>query len=224
MNDIWLIVKKEWVGFVKSDKWIFVIYSVLIIAWSFLAASNLAALVSGAGYLWLVFFSVIISGNFSNSTFVAERMNGSLEILLTAGISRQGILFGKIFFIVLISSILGVLCYTAALVITVFQGQDLGVMFLILPVGKAMSLYAVACFMNAACGAWLSIRITNPRLLPFVNLFVLFIIVVMHSVLSDVFSLSLWSLAVSLAVAGGVFTFLALKEFKSERVVQPVVY
>ena len=150
MNDIRLIVRKEWTGFVKSDKWIFIVYGLLIIAWSVLLSTNLAAMATGAGYLWLGFFSVIISGNFSNSTFVAERMSGSLEILLTAGVSRQGILLGKVAFVIVMSSIMGAVCYVAAMVIALLRGEEPAIFIHLMPAGKALVLYGVACFMNAA--------------------------------------------------------------------------
>ena len=92
MKDFLLIIRKEWTGFSKSDCGIFFIYGILVLAWSFLLSTNITMLLTGTEYLWLVFFSVIVSGNFSNTTFVAERMNGSLEILLTSGIARNAIL------------------------------------------------------------------------------------------------------------------------------------
>ena len=224
MKDIWLIVRKEWKGFAKSDRWIFVIYGILVLAWSFLLSQNISVLSSRTGYLWLAFFSVIISGNFSNTTFVAERMSGSLEILLTSGISRQSILSGKMFFIVIMSTVMGIFCYIIALAINSLKGENIGILLRIIPVWEELILYISACFMNAACGAWLSVRINTPRLLPFVNLFVLVIIVIIHGVLSEVFSLSLWSLIIALALTGAFFCFFAFRDFKSERVIQPVVY
>lgn len=224
MKDIWLIIRKEWAGFAKSDRGIFVIYGILVLAWSFLLSSNMNMLASGAGYLWLVFFSVIVSGNFSNTTFVSERMNGSLEILLTSGISRQSILSGKISFVIIMSTVMGFLCYIIALALNSFRGDSIYITLSVIPVWKEMVLYIAACFMNAACGAWLSVRITNPRLLHFVNLFVLGLIVIIHAVLSAFISLSLWYLAVILVFMGAIFCIFAFRDYRSERVIQPVVY
>ncbi len=224
MKDIWLIVRKEWTGFAKSDRGIFLVYGILVLAWSFLLSSNINLLLAGAGYLWLIFFSVIVSGNFSNTTFSAERISGSLEILLTSGITRNAILIGKIAFVIVMSIILGFLCYILAVGIYVVKGENFNLVLSIIPAGKMMLLYSVACFMNGTCGAWLAVRINNPRLLHFVNLFVLVLIVIIHTVLSTIFTLSIWSLFTVLGITGILFFLLAARDFKSERVIQPVVY
>ena len=224
MKHILLIFVKEWKGFIKSDKWIFVIYAILICAWGYLISNNMYSLSSKTGALWLAFFSVIISGNFSSTTFVAERMNGSLEILLTSGISRQSILSGKITFIVVMSTVMGILCYCFALGVRTAKGESLQVLLRIIPVWQVIVLYSAACFLNSACGAWLSVRINSPRLLPFVNLIVLGIIVVVHELLSYKISLTLWSLAAVLVLVGGLFYLLALRDFRGEGVIQPLIY
>ncbi len=221
---MWLIIRKEWTGFVKSDRWIFVIYGFLVIAWSFLLSPNMNMLASGTGYLWLAFFSVIISGNFSSTTFVAERMSGSLEILLTSGISRQSILLGKIAFVVIMSTGMGITCYIIALIINTVQGENVLVLLKIVPIGEEIALYVGACFMNATCGAWVSVRVSSPRLLPFVNLFVLGLVVIIFTLLADTFLLSIWYLIIALVGIGTIFYSLAYKEFNSERVIQPIVY
>jgi ABC-type transport system involved in multi-copper enzyme maturation permease subunit len=182
------------------------------------------SLSSKTGALWLAFFSVIISGNFSSTTFVAERMNGSLEILLTSGVSRQSILSGKIAFIVIMSTVMGILCYFFALGVRSVKGDQISILLKIVPVWGVIILYMTACFLNASCGAWLSVRINSPRLLPFVNLVVLGIIVVVHELLSYKISLSLWSLSCVLTVVGALFYMLALKDFRGEGVIQPLVY
>ncbi len=224
MKDSWLIIRKEWTGFAKSDRGVFLVYGVLVLAWSVLLSSNIETLLAGAGYLWLIFFSVIVSGNFSNTTFSAERISGSLEILLTSGVSRTAILLGKIAFVIAMSIVLGFICYVLAVGIYLFKGEKIDLILNIIPAGRMMILYSTACFMNGACGAWLAVRVNNPRLLHFVNLFVLVLIVAVHAFLSTFFSLSIWSLFVALAFMGGLFMLLAVRDFKSDRVLQPVVY
>ncbi len=224
MKQILLIISKEWVGFIKSDKWIFLIYGILICAWGFLISNNMHSLSSKTGALWLAFFSVIISGNFSNTAFVAERMSGALEILLTSGLSRKSIVLGKIFFIVIMSTIMGTLCYFIALGVRTAKGDSFQVLIRLIPLWKIILLYASACFLNATCGAWLSVRVKSPRLLPFVNLMVLGIIVVSHELLSYKIGLSLWSLSMVMTFVGLIFYLFALRDFNSERVLQPLVY
>lgn len=224
MNDILLIVHKEWAGFSKSDRGVFIVYALLVFAWSFLLSMNMSVLGSEAGYLWFIFFSVIVSGNFSNTTFIAERMGGSLEILLCCGISRRALVTGKIAYIIIMSTILGCLCYLSALGILIMRGEDMRGTIRVIPVGKDLLLYGAACFMNATCGAWLSVRINNPRLLPFINLFVMGLIIILYTLLSVFYFFSEWALVVVLIGAGVVFTILSFKEFAGERVIQPIVY
>lgn len=224
MKEIWLVTRKEWKGFAKSDGWIFIIYGILVIAWGLLLSNNIGILTSGTGYLWLAFFSVIISGNFTNMAFVAERMSGSLEILLTSGVSRKSILNGKILFIIIVSMGMGFLCYLVALGINGVKGENVVFLIKVSPIGEELILYFSACFMNAACGAWFSVRINNPRILPFINLFILVIIVVIHGIVSEMYALTPWSLIIALGFVGILFYYFACRDFKSERVIQPVVY
>lgn len=224
MKEILLILNKEWMAFAKSDRGIFVIYGILILMWSFILSSNITMLASESGTLWLVFFSVIVSGNFSTTTFVAERLNGSLEILLTCGVSRQSILAGKVLFVIAMATIMGLLCYGFALVYNGFKYGTVGVILSTMPPLEEIILYVSACFMNASCGAALSLRITNPRYLPFINLFILGVIVTLYMILSQVFSFTAWLLVGFLLVTGALFFVVAYHDYKTERIIQPFVY
>src|SRR5512142_64214 len=117
MRDALLIFKKEWASLIGSDRGLFVVYFVLITGWGCLLATWRAAAVPlGAGSaasfdlvatIWYASFSVIVAATFSNTAFVSERVSGSLEILLTCGISRSGILYGKIAFIFFMTGLVG---------------------------------------------------------------------------------------------------------------------
>lgn len=220
MRDMFLVLRKEWKAFTKSESGIFFIYGILIFAWSFLISSEFNSISTGDGYLWLVFFSVIISGNFSNSVFVSERMSGSLEILLTSGISRRSILYGKSAFVMIMSVCMGFLCYCIAFLINIYLRESYVIFNPTLPV----CIYISACFMNTSCGAWLSVRLTNPRLVHFANLFMLAFVIVLHRVLSLYVALSDWSLTAVLFAMGFLLMILAYRNYKSERIIQPVVY
>lgn len=224
MNDIWLIFKKEWLAFLRSDRGIFLSYGIMIIAWSFLLASNMNKMSSGTGYLWLVFFSVLVSANFSNTTFIAERITGSLEILITSGLNRSLILAGKIIFIVVMSTVLGIFCYGVAILIKYAQGENLTLLLQMTSVLGELFLYISACLMNASCSAWLSVKMSSPRLLHFVNLFLLASVVIVHTIISQFQELTLWSLSIGLLVMSAVFIIFAIRAFKSEKVIQPIVY
>ena len=108
MKKLNAIISKEWKSFVGSDRGVFAVYAVLILSWSFLPLYK--GLSMGMEDVWWLFFSVVISGNFSNTVFVSERLSGSMEILLTSGFPRDTVLFGKAAFITGISIAIGTLC------------------------------------------------------------------------------------------------------------------
>ncbi|MBD3316925.1 MAG: ABC transporter permease subunit [Chitinivibrionales bacterium] len=222
MNHIILMIKKEWDGFRASDIGSFAVYGILVLAWSALIAGNLTEFGAQTSALWLVFLSVIVSGNFAATVFVAERMTGSLEVLLTSGISRPAILAGKIAYIVIMSLALGTLCYLLALVWAVFGGTSLARIAGTIPIVNHAFLFGSACYMNASSGAWLSMHLSNPRLSNFANLLVLALVISVHAALAELFNLPLWVLPSTLLVIGLIFQIAATRAFKSERVIQPL--
>ncbi len=219
MKDIIPIIQKEWGSFVGSEKGLFAIYAILILVWSFLPFNNLGTFAL-SGTVWWLFFSVIISGNFSNSAFVAERMNGSMEILLTAGFSRFGVLVGKMMFVIVMSVIIGCLCFSLSLLWVSLLGRE-G----LAPgqsVGFTFVLYVAGTFMNVCAGAWLSIRLSSPRLIPFINILIVGIVcVIFYSLYYSLF-ISEWALIGLLGLGGFIFCFAAIKDFESEKIIAPI--
>ena len=160
MNDVISILRKEWRTFTGSEKGVFVVYAILVLVWSFMPLYNNAGSFALGGAVWWLFFSVIVSGNFANTVFVAERMSGSMEILLTCGFSREGVLFGKVLFVMVMSAIVGSLLLGLSLVWFLLSGSAapaIGPSFL-----DAVLLYAAGTFLNATAGAWMSIRLASP--------------------------------------------------------------
>lgn len=221
-----LIVKNSWNSFLRSDRSVFLVYAILIVVWSIVLASNMHQLALEANTLWWVFFSVVISGNFSSTAFTAERLTGSLEIVLTSGLSRMGILVGKLAYVILMSVALGMLSYGLGLAWLALVRDDLPVLIRAMDFANLAALYMAACFMNASCGAWLSVHLANPRLSHFATLLVLGVIVGVHAVLtaSMPVAVSAWILPAALLVVGSVFFTLAVKDFSGEKVVQPFTY
>jgi len=224
MKGIGIIIKNEWLNFIRSDRGVFLVYGILIAVWSIVLASNLHRSAFETNTLWWIFFSVIVSGTFSNTTFVSERLSGALEIVLTCGLSRAAILAGKVVFIICMSVLFGLLCYGCALAeaaMTRFvptAGMTAG------DAAALVALYLAACYMNAACGAWLSIRLGNPRLSHFANLLVLGLIVGTHALLAAFVLIPAWALPAALVCMGTLFMLFALRDFASERVVQPYAF
>ena len=108
MKSILQVLRKEWMCFIGSDRGVFGLYAILVL-------SEFSAWIrddSGIrlGALWLVLFSVVVSANFSRTVFISERITGALEILITSGLSRSSILFGKMLFVIMMSLIIGGIC------------------------------------------------------------------------------------------------------------------
>ncbi|MBN1758654.1 MAG: hypothetical protein JW863_10070 [Chitinispirillaceae bacterium] len=217
MNGILIIIRKEWRTFAGSDRGMFLLYAILIVSWSFMLANPSTGPVE-TGPLWLVFFSVVISANFSNTVFISERLNGNLEILLTSGIARKHILFGKMIFIAGISTLIGLVCiaFSSFLRSAVFHttGSSTG--------PAEVLLYCCAVFMNTAGSAWLSVFMSNPRLLHLANLFTLALLITAYMVISAYLPLPPETLSAVLVLLGIGATIFAVRLYESEKILQPV--
>jgi ABC-type transport system involved in multi-copper enzyme maturation permease subunit len=216
MRGIRAVVEKEWRCFRGSDRGLFIFYGVLVVSWSlFLAFRENPAMTSGPW--WLVFFSVVVTANFSNTVFISERVNGALEILITAGFSRKAILAGKMLFILLMSVFMGFICLLLGMIIrNSIQGAS---DFLL---AEDFLIFTGAAFLNTSGAAFLSVRMSNPRLLHIGNMFILLLIVILYSVLSFATVVSPLILVIMLFTVSLLFTWLAAIEFESERILRPV--
>jgi ABC-type Na+ efflux pump permease subunit len=219
MSGTLTILRKEWRCFLGSDRGIFILYAVLIVSWSImLAAPDINAI--RAGPLWLVFFSVVISANFSNTVFIAERVNGVLEILLTSGLSRRHILYGKMVFVAGMSIAVGILCVAISplwkLLLYPESNWNLS--------ADALLLYVAAAFMNTASSACLSVRMGNPRMLHLANLLLLALLLALHTAASYFITVPPYALALVLLVIGATATAAAQRLYESEKILQPVVW
>jgi ABC-type Na+ efflux pump permease subunit len=210
------VVLKEWLNFKGSERGLLLVYGILVLAWSFFPLNKEL----GAGPIWWLFFSVIICGNFTNTVFVSERLNGSMEILLTSGFPRNSVLFGKIAFVLLISIVMGMLCFCLSMVWLRIAGREK--MFLSLEVIYNVLLFCCGVLMNVAFGAWMSFRLQSPRLIPFMTVMVMGGIVAGFYGLVFLFGLPQWTLGLILTIAAVIFGLFARKEFHGEKVIQPI--
>jgi ABC-type Na+ efflux pump permease subunit len=218
MKGLKTIICKEWKCFIGSDRGVFILYAVLVLSWSFFLIGGSDS--SRAGPLWLVFFSVVVAANFSNTVFISERISGALEILITSGLSRNSILFGKMSFVMGMSLVIGggcmgLACFWQHLMydyeITTLRTLD-------------FVTYAASAFLNTAGSAFLSVRMPNPRLLHLANLLLTGCVVVAYTVLSLYYPVPDFFLPLFLVLIGLVSSILAKNEFNSERVLQPVIF
>jgi ABC-type Na+ efflux pump permease subunit len=219
MKKLNAIISKEWKTFLGSERGVFAVYGVLILSWSFLPLyKGLAG--TGIEDIWWLFFSVVISGTFSNTVFVSERLGGSMEILLTSGFTRNAVLFGKTVFIIGMSIAIGGICLAFSrlwLFLSEQGGSGLDRAFF-----YGAGLYCAGTCMNAACGAWMSVRLQSPRLIPIVTILVMSLIVAGFSVLLYFVNVPQWLFPVILLSAAFVFYVLAKKGFNGEKIVQPI--
>jgi len=220
MKDTLTIIKKEWRSFFGSEKGVFAVHGILIFVWSFIPLSSGSGSVLSGNPLWWLFFSVIVSGSFANSVFVAERLSGSMEILLTSGFPRNSVLMGKTGFVILMAVVIGGLSFAlsflwASLISKQCLFQTDSLLF-------GALLYCAGTFMNAAAGAWMSIRLSSPRLLPFVNLLFVGLVCGIYYALRYAAGVPGWPLFLFLAAAGIAFLLLAKKDFNGEKIIAPL--
>ncbi|MDR0330798.1 MAG: ABC transporter permease subunit [Chitinispirillales bacterium] len=214
MTGLAAILQKELKNLVNSDKGTFAVYAVISVVWSF-------SLLFDGGGIWLVFFSVIIAANFSATVFISERVSGTLEVLITSGVSRDAVLFGKMFFVIAMTSAMGAVCAALAFLWRVLL-PDAGAAR---PLGLAdAALYLGATVLNAAASAYLSARMGNPRFLHFVNLFMTGAAVAVYGAISSNTAAHPLILAAAFLLMGLAFAVLARREFAGERIIRPVIF
>ena len=218
MNQCFLMLKKEWLNFANSDRGIFLVYLVFIAGWSVLRAS----MNSGGPEvtpIWSIAFSVFIAANFSGTVFVSERMSGSLEILLTSGLSRSAILYGKMLFVIIMTLVIGMVWALAAFILQTFISPLRENLFQ----GDLLLIYASATFLNAA-SAYFSVWLPNPRFLYFINLLMIILISAVYLAIAALRLPQPLSIMAGLLILLGIlFTLLAGRAFESERIIKPIV-
>lgn len=219
MNGVLTILQKEWRCFLGSDRGIFLLYGVLMLSWSVMLASPGDA-AEQTGQIWFIFFSVVISANFSNTVFIAERVNGILEILLTSGLSRKQILYGKMLFVAGMSIGIGSICIVVSNLwrYLLYDNQS-GTLYV-----TDVIVYCCAVLMNTASSAYFSVKMTNPRLLHLLNLLILGTIVVLHTIATGFIPLPVWALPVLLLAVAMWGTLAARRLYESEKILQPVLF
>jgi ABC-type Na+ efflux pump permease subunit len=221
MGDTLIVLRNEWRSFVCSDRGLFVVYAVMIVGWGFLIATWRSYILFFAPF-WLASFSVIIAATFANSVFVSDRISGSLEILLTSGISRTGILCGKLAFIFLTTLAVGALCMgLASIVRYMLLSAMVGAEVIIGASGIAV--YCGAAFLTASSSAYFSVLLPNPRVLHFINLIMVIFLVCLYTALTSVWQIPLYVLAILLFLFGAVFFLLAKKIFDGERITKLII-
>jgi len=219
MTGLLTVVRKELKCF-GGDRGQLLIYAVMSAMWSLaLFIGGVTGDTVGARF-WSVFFAVIVAAGFSGTVFISERVTGTLEVLITSGISRDAVFFGKMIFAVVMSMAVGLLCAVFALMWGVALGAgrppSLGI--------NDAVLYVSTAYLNAAVSACLSVRMGNPRFLHFINLFMTAGLLAVYSAALALFAASWSVLAGGFLLIGVLFTFLARREFAGEGITRPVIF
>jgi hypothetical protein len=219
------ILSLEWRKFRAGELGQFILYAVIMLIWSASFGTMQNQDKSWLSIAWWLFFSVVITATFSSSVFVSERVAGSLEILLTSGISRRAILYGKTLFCVGMSLLIGYACFGLSMVWQFIRIQSEAAPFE-QPPPEALALFLAAAFFNTMFGAWMTIKLASPRMLYLLNMLVVAVIFTIYYMLLMQTSLpvNVWWLIGMVLLLGGALVPLVEHEFNSERVIKPVTF
>jgi ABC-type transport system involved in cytochrome c biogenesis permease component len=221
MNQMWLIFKEEFEKLRFSEPGQHMMYVVMILCWSALLGINVSLGMMTLSTGWWLFFSVVITATLSTTVFVAELIQGALEILLTCGVSRRAILYGKILYCTLMSVAMGYACFALSILWHAVTAKAFGARHLTVPYTELV-LYLSAAFFNTVFGAWMTIRLSSPRILYLLNMIAVAFIFGLWTALRTRFDLSEWWLIAGMTVLGLALIPLAERAFETERVIRPL--
>ncbi len=223
MSETTLIFKQEFSSFIKSGKSSLLLVFITALTWGGMISSKISSFDEPTSYLWIIFFAMVASAGLTNSVFVRERLSNTLEILLTTGLNRSSILYGKLLFTSTATLFIGVCALlTATLFAKVLSlSGEIG----FYEISQSVLLYLGATLLVTSSSAFLSLALSNPRLVQLINFTTLTLFSITFTFISMfVVELPLHSLSISMAVGSLLFTLLAKKWFNSEKVIQPLIY
>jgi ABC-type transport system involved in cytochrome c biogenesis permease component len=222
MTGLTAILRKEVKNFFNSGRGVFFIYALIAVIWSFMVFYG-----NGNDMIevWMIFFAAIVASNFSGTVFISERVSGTLEVLIVSGVTRDAVLFGKVFFVAGATIIMGAVC-VAMSEVWVFWLDGLDKVLLLAEwwLHRGALLYLGATVLNVAASAYLSVRMGNPRFLNFVNLFMTGVVMTVYGLASVMFGSRQTTLVLIFSALGAVFLVLARREFAGERITRPVIF
>ncbi len=170
IRGIAVIVRKEFLSLLGSDRSILLLYGFVVFLWSFLFVGAGVDRSAGGTSIWLLPFSVIVVSNFSQGVFVSERLTGAIEILLICGLSRRTIMSGKMLFVWAMAVVMGLACMGLGVLWATLAAAVEAVMPISSPLSpEYLVLFASAAAFNTSFVALLSIYLPNPRMSHLVN-------------------------------------------------------
>jgi ABC-type Na+ efflux pump permease subunit len=222
VNSIFVIFKHEFRAFVKSGVSSILLLLFTSLAWGGVIAGKIDSIDSVTSYLWVIFFALVASAGVSSNSFVRERLSSTMEILVISGVSRTKILLGKLLFTTLTTLLVGWLALTVSIIValSLYGSYSIGLMNII----SATALYSSSAILVTTLSAFLSIALSNPRAVQFINFGVLSLISTLFSILTIYYPITIFHLVALILLLAIIFLFLAMKIFNSEKIIQPLIY
>lgn len=222
MNGLPAVLRKEWLSFLGGERSMFVVYGVIVLLWSLLFAGTGVAGAPETTVLWLLPFSVIVVSNFSQSAFVAERVNGAIEILLTCGLGRRTIVLAKMVFVAALALAMGCACMGLGSLWAWLADMNGMIARAAYPGWQDLAVFVAAVVLNSALSALFSVALPNPRMTHFAIFFLMAAVLAVYYPLAGLSTASVWLLAAGLAVAALAVTSGALHAAGGERISRTV--
>ncbi|MBD3240378.1 MAG: hypothetical protein GF331_07320 [Chitinivibrionales bacterium] len=218
-----VILRKELLSLLGSDRSILFLYGFVVFLWSFLFVGAGVDHTPGGTSVWLLPFSVIVVSNFSQGVFVSERLTGAIEILLTCGLSRRVILSGKMIFVWAMAVVMGLACMGLGTVwATLAATFDTGAPSLSPLRPGHLVLFGAAASFNTALVALLSIYLPNPRMSHLINFLAVAAIMSVYFPLAAHIPSGDYLLSAILLACAAVITAAVFRGADGERIARPV--
>jgi len=222
MSEIVLVFRQELLAFLKSGKSSLLLLAFTTLAWGGFITNKIESIDEPSSYLWVLFFSLVAGAGLSTSVFVRERVSATLEVLLTSGLERNSILLGKLLFTTAMTLLVGVGAFSISFLVRSLLYHDSLQLFD--EIGVVLVLYSSSAILVSHSSALLSMTLSNPRLVQFVNFTLLTIISVLFGVFSPQGRGSLFVLSAGLLLLSILLFFLTKRAFRNEKIIQPLIY
>ncbi len=222
MNEIGLIYRQELKAFLKSGKSSILLVFFTVFVWGSIISDKVDSINSWDSILWVMFFALVAGAALCTTTFIRERLSSTLEVLILSGVERTSILYGKLLFTTTTTLFIGMTAFFVAFVIRVIFLRDAFLLFS--EVGTAFLLFGAASLLVSSSTAFLSMALSNPRLVQFINITLLSVLSVAYTALSQYFGDSILIFSSVLILLSFLFSRLALRMFRSEKILQPLIY
>ncbi len=222
MSELFLIYKQELLSFLKSGKSSLLLLAFTTLAWGGFITNKIETIDDPSSYLWVLFFSLVAGAGLTTSVFVRERVSATLEVLLHSGLERNSILLGKLLFTTSMTLLVGVGAFSISFIVRSILYKDSGQLFD--EIGVVISLYSASTILVSNSSALLSMVLSNPRLVQFVNFSLLTVVSVLFGLFSPQGRISLWILSFSLIILSAILFFFTKRAFRNEKIIQPLIY